>query len=291
MKNTIRLLSAAAIIAAAVLPAFAQEQVSFKLLGGLAWIQGDDYNRGVLGETRYAAGTSASMSGRYKELKNGGDLQFEIVNYWGSHLGVGIGGGYYRLTNTSGISGTAPASDPTYEYTSSFTPKISAIPLYVNVHYRTRLAPRIGLDVFAGPVFQVVEVNFKREATSSLDSLSETETFNASRASLGAQAGLSCEVRLFRGVSLVLDAFYRAAKISKIKGNWFLSTTTESSGTTTSSSDSYSLWTYRDTGAGGHDRIGLFDENGPTGEFVSEARKAEIKLSGPALLIGFKFAL
>jgi len=291
MKKTTRLLSAAALIAAVALPAFAQEQVSFKLLGGLAWIQGDDYNKGVLGQTQYAGDTSASVTGSYKELKNGGDLQFEIVNYWGPHLGVGVGGGFYRLTNTSGISGAAPASDPTYEFASSFTPKISAIPLYVNVHYRMRLAPRVGLDVFAGPVFQVVEFNFKREATSSLDSLSETETFNASRASLGAQAGLTCEVRLFRGVSLVMEGLYRAAKISKIEGNWFLSTTTASSGTTTTSDDAYSLWIYRDATGGGSDRIGFFDADGPTGETISNARRAEIKLSGPALMIGFKFAL
>jgi hypothetical protein len=291
MKEAILIASAfALLVAATVVPALPQEQVSFKLLGGLAWVQGDDYNEGVAGAYQYAKDASDSLTGGYKNLRSGQDFQAEIVNYWGSHIGIGIGGGYYRVTNTSGVTGTASVPDPTYQFSSVYTPKVSAIPFFVNLHYKVRLAPRIGLDVFAGPVFQVVQFGFRREATASLNSLSELETFNASGTALGLQGGLSLSLRIFRGIAIVADGFFRSSKISNIKGNWFLNSTS-SSGTVTNSSSSYYLWYYNNTAGSVYHRIGFFDSSGPSGEGVSGARKADLNLSGLAAMIGLKFSI
>jgi hypothetical protein len=292
MKKAMLIASAAALlVASAASPAFPQEQVSFKLLGGLAGVQGDDYNKGVVGAAQYAKDTSDFLTGGYKKLKSGQDFQAEIVNYWGSHIGVGIGGGSYRVTNTSGVlGGTGSVSNPTYRFDSTYTPKVSVIPFFVNLHYKVRLASRIGLDVFAGPVFQVVQFGFQREATSSLNSLSELETFNASDTAIGLQGGLSLSFRILRGIALVADGFFRSSKVSNIKGNWFLNSTS-SSGTVTSSSSSYYLWYYKDTLGSVYNRIGFFDSSGPAGEGVSGARKADLNLSGLVVMIGLKFSI
>jgi len=273
-----------------VVPAFPQEQVSFKLLGGLARVQGDDYNKGILGAYDFARDTSDSISGGYKKLESGWDFQAEIVNYWGAHIGVGIGGGYYRVTNTSGVTGTAPVVGPVYSFSSTYSPKISVIPFFINLHYKIQLGPTFGLDVFAGPVFQVVQFGFKREATSSLDSLEEFETFNASDTALGLQGGLSFSLRILRRIALVAEGFYRSSKVSNIKGNWFLNTTT-TSGTVTQSDSSYYYWYYNDTQGLVYPRFGFFDSAGPTGENISGARKAGLNLSGLAAMIGLKFSL
>jgi hypothetical protein len=285
------------IVAAAVLlfvtvavPVFPQEQVSFKLLGGLVQVQGDDYNKGVLGAYAYARDTSASIEGGYRRLKSGWDFQAEIVNYWGSHIGVGIGGGYYRVTNTSGVTGTASGIGPAVSFSSTYTPKISVIPFFINVHYKVRLGPSFGLDVFAGPVFQVVQFGFKREDTSNYGSLEELETFNASDTALGLQGGLSFSIRVSRWLALIADGFYRSSKVSNIKGNWFLNTTT-TSGTVTRSSSSYYFWTYNDTQGSVYPRFGFFDSSGLTGENISGARKAGLNLSGLAAMVGLKLSI
>lgn len=291
MKKTILIASVTALLlAAAAVPALPQEQLSFKILGGLAKVQGGDYNKGILGAYEFTRDTSDSLLGSYKTLKSGPDLQIEIVNYWGSHIGVGIGGGYYRVTNTSGVTGTTSGPGPIYPFASTYTPKISAIPFFVNLHYKVRLASRTGLDVSAGPVFQVIQFGFRREATSPHDSLSELETFNASGTALGFQGGLSLSFQIIRGIAIVADGFYRSSKITNLKGNWFLSTTT-TSGTVTNSSASYYLWFYNDSQGTVYPRIGFFDSAGPTGGTVSGARKADLNLSGVVGMIGLKFSL
>jgi hypothetical protein len=291
MKKIIGIASAAALLLVAGIPAFSQDQVSFKLLGGLAWMQGDDYNTGVVGAYRLTKDTSDSLTGGYGQLSRGWSFQAEIVNYWGSHVGVGIGGGFYRSTGASEVTGTSSVPDPTYQFTSVYTPKVSVIPFFINLHYKLQPSKRIGLDVFAGPVFQVAQYGFRREATSSLNSLSELETFNASDTALGLQGGLTCSFRIVRGVTFIAEGFYRSGKVSNIKGNWFLNSTT-SSGTVTSSSSAYYLWSYDFTsGSVVYPLIGYFDANGPTGQGVSNPRKAGLDLSGPAVMIGFKFGI
>jgi hypothetical protein len=290
MKKAILIAAAAALLLVGAVPALPEEQVAFKVLGGLAQVQGDDYNKGILGAYEYTRDTSDSLSGSYKTLKSGTDFQAEIINYWGYHIGIGIGGGYYRVTNASGVTGTASVPDPTYQFSSTYIPKISVIPFFINLHYKVPLASRIGLDVFAGPVFQVIQFGFRREATSSLNSLSELETFNASGTALGFQGGLSFSCRILRGIALVADGFYRSSKVSNIKGNWFL-TSTSSSGTVTNSSSSYYLWAYNDSQGAVYPRIGFFDANGPTGGNISDARKANLNLSGVVGMIGLKFSI
>jgi hypothetical protein len=290
MKKAPLIALAAALIFAAARPALSEEQVSFKLAGGLALVQGDDYNTGVRGAYQFAKDTSSTLSGVYDRLRSSPDFQAEIVNYWGAHFGVGIGGGFYRVTNTSRLEGTAPLIGPVYSFTSVYTPTISVIPFFVNVHYRARLAPRIHLDIFAGPVFQVIQFGFRREATSTLDSLTELETFNASGTALGLQGGIGFIIRIVRGVALAADGFYRSGTMSNLKGNWFLTTTT-TSGTVTNSNSSYYLWSYNDTQGSVYPRIGFFDSAGPTGASISGARKADLNLSGFVAMVGFKFSL
>lgn len=291
MKKIIAIASAAALLLVAGTPALGQQQVAFKLLGGRASMQGDDYNTGVLGAYRLVKDTSDSLTGGYGQLSAGWTLQAEIVNYWGSHVGVGIGGGFYRMTGTSGVAGTASVPDPTYQFTSVYTPKISVIPLFVNLHYKFRVTERVGADVFTGPVFQVAQYGFRREATSTLNSLSELETFNASDTALGLQGGLTLGFRIVRGITLIAEGFYRSGRVSNIKGNWFLNSTTPS-GTVTTSSSAYYLWAYDFTSGGTvYPQIGYFDANGPAGPGITNPRKAGLNLSGPSVLVGFRFGI
>ena len=282
-RNRLTAIGLGLVLAAA--PLFSQqEQIAFKLTGGLVLVQGDDYNKGIAGANRILTDIP-TLSGGYKELRTGRGLTLEIINYWGPHFGVGIGGGFYETSNESGISGQLQGADGPYAYASQYFPKVSAIPFFLNLHYRTRLTTRLGLDVFAGPVFQIIQFGFRRQETAAEDVLSEVETFKASANDLGAQAGIDLNVHITRGLSLVAGGSFRAAKISNFQGNWLLSTTT-SSGTVTNTSSAYYFWLYDFVGNGITPHFGFFDANGPIGTAISGARKGELNLTGFQASIG-----
>jgi len=266
------------------------QQVSYKLMGGLTWFNGDDYNRGILNENKYLKDTTQTMSGAYQELKSGQNLQAEILVFANRHIAVGFGGGYYHSSRestvqTSGLQGGLP-----FDSVSTFRPNLSVIPLFVNIHYMTRLASRLNLDIFAGPLYQVVQFKFKGALTTSLDAVNQIETFTASVTSFGAQGGLGLSFEIFRGVALVAEGCYRYGITTHLFGNWSL-LGSSASGPISQSSSEYYMWSYDDTPAATYSRIGFFDKNGPTGNFVSNAEKSDLHLSGITALAGLKFSI
>ncbi len=263
--------------------------VSLKLTGGALWINGDEYNKGIAGDNRYLKETSLSVTGSYKELKNGLDFTAEILVHANRHLAVGFGGGYYNLTNESTVKAQGVLSGQPFDSESTYRPSISVIPLFVNLHYSMSLGSMADLDIYAGPLFQVVQYNFRNASTMSLASVVQTLTFRSSSTTLGGQAGLGLNFHLFRGVSLVVESCYRYGKIRDFAGNWAVIGSSDS-GPINKSSAEYYFWTYQDASAGGYARTGFFDNNGPVGDSISEARKAYIDLSGIYALGGIKFS-
>jgi hypothetical protein len=262
--------------------------VTFKLTGGLAWINGDDYNRGVVGENKYIRGMAETTSGAFKELNKGMNFAGEIIVHMNSHLGIGFGGGYYRLSNESTVRSQGVLSDIPFDSTSTYKPSLSAIPLFVNFHYMGRLVSRLGFDIYAGPLFQVVQFSFENPSTTTVLSTSQTLTYTASVTTLGAQAGFGLNFEIFPGIALTAEGCYRYGKVSDLKGNWAVIGTSES-GPFNNSSAEYYLWVYDDTSGGTYTRIGFFDINGPAGDSVSSMRKADINLSGFTATAGLRF--
>ena len=262
--------------------------VSFKLMGGLSWINGNDYNQGIAGENKYIKDNSSAMTGAYKELKNSMNIQAEIIVYANSHLAVGFGGGYYRLRNESTVRVQGVQSGLPFDSESICKPSLSVIPLFVNIYYLTKLGAHVDFNIFAGPLFQVVQYNFKNQSTMSLSALSQALTYRSSSTTLGGQAGLGLNFNILPGIALAVEGCYRYGKISNLVGNWAV-IGNSSSGPINQSSAEYYFWAYHDTSGGGYPRTGFFDKNGPKGGSVSGARKAEINLSGITVSGGIKF--
>jgi hypothetical protein len=152
-----------------------------------------------------------------------------------------------------------------------------------------RLGSKFNLDIFAGPLFQVIQFNFTNGSTMSISSVTQTLTFRSSTTALGGQAGLGLNFKIFTGVALVVEGCYRYAKISNFMGNWAV-IGNSASGPINQSSAEYYFWAYDDTSGSGYPRTGFFDNNGPKGGSVSGARKADINLSGTTVSGGIKFS-
>jgi hypothetical protein len=263
------------------------QQVSFKLLGGPTWIQGDDYNKGVAGEMEFIRDTMSDVSGAFQKLKKGTNFQFEIITHWGRRIATGLGGGYYQLGHHDRVASQGIAEDVPFTTDSTFQPQLSVIPFYLNIYYKIRLTSRAGLDVFAGPLFQIVQFSFERQTTSTVNSFSEKETFRAAAPSLGFQAGISLSYKLISGIALITDILYRSATATNLTGNWSLFSTS-ATGTVNNSSAEYYYYYYDYSQGKNYPRVGFFDKNGPAGDGISGIRKAHIDLSGLTAMIGVK---
>jgi hypothetical protein len=283
MKKAVLFLSVLFITAASAYP----QLISFKLTGGLTWINGDDYNKGVAGQNQYIRDTTTTMSGAYKELTSGLNLSGEIIVHTRSHWAVGFGGGYYRLGNESAVTSQGVLADTPFDSSSTFKPTLSVIPLFVNLHYVTQFAPKANLDLFAGPLFQVVQFTFENPSTMSVNAVSQTLTYTASQTAFGFQSGFGLSYDIMSGVALIVDGCYRYGKATNLMGNW-AALGTSATGTINGSSAEYYVWSYDYAPAGKYSLLDFFDKNGPTGDFVSNARKADIRLSGITASAGLK---
>jgi len=283
MRKTILFLSIL-FIAAAAAPA---QLISFKLTGGMTWIDGDDYNKGIAGLNRYIQDTTTTRTGSFRELTNGFHALGEIIVHTRSGFAVGFGGGYYRLGQDSSVTGQGMQSDAAFDFSSTYKPRLSVIPLFINLHYFVPLASKAKLDLYAGPLFQVVQYTFENPSTTSVDAVSQTVTYTASQTSFGFEAGLGLSCNIMPGVALIIDGCYRNGEATDLKGNWAV-LGTSASGTINKSSAEYYVWAYDYAPGGTYSLVDFFDANGPAGEFISGARKAVIRLSGITASAGLK---
>jgi hypothetical protein len=283
MKKTI--LSLSVLLAAAAL-AYPQNVV-FKLNGGFSWLNGSDLNAGLAGETEAVKAAAQTAAGGFEALNNGLGGQLEIITLINARLGVGLVGGYYRVSRVSQISSHGLAGDGTpYDATAGYNTRVSILPFGINIHYMVPLGARVTLDAYAGPVFSIVQFNAANPSTTTIAHVNQLITFTASRTALGGQVGFGLAYRLLPGLSLIADGFYRIQKVGNLQGNWAQSGTSDA-GDLAGSSSTYYLWTYQNSGI---QRIGFFDSNGPSGAAITGAREAEINLSGLALAAGIRFS-
>lgn len=283
MKRALLCLAAAL---AAAGPAFTQS-VSFKLTGGLAWINGGDFNAGVTGESALIAATAQSTSGGLKGLSDGPFGHLEIITRLSSRLSLGFGGGYGRVSSVSQVASHGLDAGGTYDAMTAYNARVSVLPFFANLHYHIPLSSKFALDAFAGPVFTVVQVNIANPTTSTTNALNQLITFTASQTALGGQGGLGLSCGLSNGIALILDGLYRFGRVSDLQGNWVQSGS-NSAGPISGSSSTYFMWIYRTGTNGAYSRIGFFDEPGPTDSSATGAKKATIDISGFVVSAGLK---
>ena len=283
MKRALLCLAAAL---AAASPVFSQS-VSFKLTGGLAWINGGDFNTGVAGESTLIAAAAQTISGGLKGLSDGPFGHLEIITRLSSRLGLGFGGGYGRASAVSQIASRGVDAGGLYDATNAYNGRVSVIPFSVNLHYLVPLSTKFTLDAFAGPVFAIVQINIANPTTSTANALNQLVTFTASQTAMGGQGGLGLSYGLSNRIDLILDGFYRFGRVTNLQGNWALSGS-NSAGPISGSSSTYYLWVYRTGTNGAYSRLGFFDEPGPTDPSASGAKKATIDISGFVVSAGLK---
>jgi len=259
------------------------QQFSLKLTGGMYFNLGNDYNKGIEGYNNYLRDEFISVTGEFEAFKNVPMFQGELIFYLNPNMAIGVGAGYLQWNKNNLV--TADWDGATEDIT--YTPKLSVIPIFANFHYLTSIAPRLNLDLYAGPGLYLTKLDWTDTDSFLLWDLSHT--FSSKSTIFGFQAGIGLDFQIAPNISLVVDGLYRYANITEVKGTWTESGWVLWWTVDDTYPDSY-MWYYEDTSTSTRYSRVVIGPDMPSGAGYSGARKAEINLSGVTATAGIKIS-
>jgi hypothetical protein len=284
MKKTCALVSLLLLLAAV---GFAQS-FALKIGGGFGIINGGDLTTGIQGVSDYLAQTFQS-TGAFTPPKSGVHFAAELVWYPWKHIGLGVGGGYFQTTKESSVSYGFSA----LTVQETIKPKVTVMPLTLNLHWNIFLLSWLHVDIFGGPGLYSTKLDWRYTNSYKMAPYdgSEAYTFSASKSALGWQGGLGLEFLISSRLAVVLSAQARAASIGPFtKGTWSDAWSGALSQSSGSGSD-HTFWAYDyATAAAAFSQIS-FQGDTPKGDpAIANVRTAKIDLKGIAATAGIRWA-
>jgi hypothetical protein len=265
------------------------QSFTLKIGGGFGYADGGDLAAGIQGASDYLAQTFQSTSA-FAIPRTGVNFGAEFVFYPWTHLGIGIGGGYFQTVKQSSVSYGYGA----LQVQETIKPQISAIPVTLNLHWNIFLASWLHLDVFGGPGLYAATLkwNYNNTYTMGPYNGAEAYTFQASKSAVGWQGGLGLEFLISSRLAIVLDVLGRTASVGPFQnGTW----TDQWSGTLTQSTaggSDHSFWFYNWTTPSRTFNQIAFQSDQPKGDpAIAGVRTAKIELKGFAATIGLRLAI
>lgn len=251
-------------------PARAQMSLGFKATGGLGFYGAGDLNTGLQGWSdafSYIYDTY-SPTGGYMPVHLGMDFGGELLLQFNPMLALGFGVGYLQASRSSSLDFSYAGQD----YAETWSPKISAVPITLNLHYFVPLSGRLKLSLDAGVGYYFG----KCTDTQHIVFIGELDrTYDTTASGIGFHGGLGLEIPIASAVSIVVEARGRFAKLGGFKG-------TVSSD---SASDSGDVW-LADVDLGRNiTLIDIYDST-PSGD---NPRLAKLDFSGFSAAAGFVF--
>lgn len=248
-------------------PAQAQMSLGFKLTGGLGYYGAGDINTGLQGwsDAFSYIYDAYSPTGGYMPVHLGMDFGGELLLQFNPQLAFALGVGYLQASRSSSL-------DIIDDYAETWSPKISAVPITLSLHYFFPITGRIKLSLDAGVGYYFG----KCTDTQHIVFIGEFDrTYDLTASGIGFQGGLGLEIPVAPAVSIVVEARGRFAKLGGFKG-----TVSSDSGT-----DSGDMW-LADVNIGKKlTLIELYDAT-PSGD---NPRLAKLDFSGFSAAAGFVF--
>jgi len=190
--------------------------LSFKFNLGGTYLIGGDYNKTMNGWRDYEQTVlepTETFTDNLKKLGLGFQGSVEAIYELSPRLGVGIEAGYLGATVTSGFSRTWN------DYHMTETPRLSGVPLLLNVHYTLPLSGPWKLQVTAGGgiLLTHLELDYNYENLT----LPYHGTWIAENQTTPVfKAGFGLEYALSNTIALTFDLFGRYAEIKDLTGEY-----------------------------------------------------------------------
>jgi len=198
--------------------------VSVKLTGGLNYLLDGDYSRSLRGAYDALRDAAGDLEGSFRpfrlDLCGGLEVLIPVAN----NLEIGIGAGYESMS-----------LENRFRYfwlfvtlEDAFDSKLSVIPITLNLHTSIPLADRLGLDLFGGAGYYLVDFRHRQSLGTDFFAYADSREFSVRKGTLGFQGGAALEWALGPGLALVLQADGRLLRLRELTGdladttNWFL---------------------------------------------------------------------
>ena len=263
-------------------PAPAQSRLGFKIGGGLAYVGGGDFNKGLQGMSDFLydvftlAGVTAS--GGYKPVHLGFDLNGELIFQITPKMGIGLGAGYLSVSRLSEMTLTTP----TVTEKESWHPRASVIPITLNFHYSIPAGASLKFNIHAGVGYYMVGL---KDTQRLVFFVIEDREYDTSGSGFGAHGGIGLEIALSPNVGFTFDILGRFASISPIKGDG----TAKAGGSTITETGATFWYAEENVGILGTYAMLYFDPDMPSGSDLFNVREAKLDLSGFSAVAGFIF--
>jgi len=137
-----------------------------KLHSGAGYLKGGDINAHIQSMNDYWSDLNYInvSGGEFKPFHLGMEFGGEIVIMFSPKIGIGVGVGYLQASKESTVESTLSNTD----FTDTFNPKISIIPLSLNLHFGLPLGEKLKLKIFSGMGYYLGTVNWNYNYDSSI---------------------------------------------------------------------------------------------------------------------------
>jgi hypothetical protein len=264
-------------------PAKSRFGIGFRISGGLSFFDGGDINdsRSNVTLNEYLAGkVGVPYTINEQDLNRSFEGSADLLFYFGKRIGVSLGASHIGGKSRNRVVITQPGPPPS-DYTITFDPAISAVPVTFGLFFTPPLGRRFNLLAEAGGGWIFARLAIDQAFIGSLGSIKFNAEGKAGGPCLFARLGL--EAAIARKFFFFVEVLGRYAKISGFKGNYevFHNDTIFSSG-------SGRVYTF-DLDVSGHSvRFIDFADGPPSGASVSNVRETRVDLSGASIRSGFR---
>jgi hypothetical protein len=254
-----------------------------RLYGGLNFFDGSDINDSKSNVTlnEYLAGQAGvpytiDKNDLNRAFQGGADLLF----YFGKRFGVSLGASYLNGKSQNRLVIIEPGPPPA-DYTITFDPVVSAVPVTIGLFFTPPLGRRFNLLAEAGGGWAFARLAIDQDFIGNLGSMQFNAEGKAGGPCIFARLGL--EVAIARNFFFFVEALGRYGKISGFEGSYevFVNDTIISSG-------NGRFYTF-DRDVSGHPvRFIDFADEPPSGSPVSNVSETQIDFSGVSAHGGFR---
>jgi opacity protein-like surface antigen len=289
MKKSLACLAALVFLATIGFGQTPSSRFSLKLSGGVGYFQVGELNKTLEGLTDYFYVAMSNVSGRYENMHLGMNFNAEVVYLITERIGIGVGGGFFRVSKKDKVHYEYSNNTVRVDYTHPRT--ISSVPLTLNIHYLHPLGSKLNLALSVGMGYYLTSFQYKTEATEARPTITnhETDTYDfGTKGTIGLQASLGLEVAVTRNLGIFVAARGWSAKVSGFLGDQNSEWVWDNEPGTLKESD-HRFWVYDNEFDGvKYPNYNIAKEAPQPGEHVSNIHELKIDLSGFSLGLGLR---
>lgn len=227
---------------------------------------------------------NSNVSGRFENMHLGMNFNLEVVYLITDRLGIGLGGGFFRISKEDKVHW--------YYDNLAYTRTISCVPLILNVHYTYPLGSKLNLSLSGGVGYYLTSFELKEDWISVTDTITGASDFKT-KGTVGLKASLGLEMALTKNLGVFVAATGWYATLSGFTGDLNIDYTNDNVSMAEKRPD-IRVWVFDSEHDGIKYPVIWIAKDGPQegqiidGPFISNVHELKIDLSGFSLGVGLR---